>query len=41
MIASGLPAVFLTFAAVAGIAAAITGLFAVETKGHVLEEASP
>ena len=41
MIASGLPAVFLTFAAVAGIAAAITGLFAVETKGHVLEEAPP
>ena len=41
MIASGLPAVFLTFAAVAGIAAAITGLFAVETKGRVLEEASP
>jgi putative MFS transporter len=41
MIASGLPAVFLTFAAVAGVAAAITGLFAVETKGRVLEEASP
>ena len=41
MIASGLPAVFLTFATVAGIAAAITGLFAVETKGRVLEEASP
>jgi putative MFS transporter len=41
MIASGLPAVFLTFAAVAGIAAAITGLFAIETKGRVLEEASP
>ena len=41
MIASGLPAVFLTFAAVAGIAAVITGLFAVETKGRVLEEASP
>ena len=41
MIASGLPAVFLTFAVVAGIAAAITGLFAVETKGRVLEEASP
>jgi putative MFS transporter len=41
MIASGLPAVFVTFAAVAAVAAAITGLFAVETKGRVLEEASP
>jgi MFS transporter, putative metabolite:H+ symporter len=41
MMASGLPAVFLTFAAVAGVAAAITGLFAIETKGRVLEEASP
>ena len=41
MIASGLPAVFLTFATVAGLAAAITALFAVETKGRVLEEASP
>jgi MFS transporter, putative metabolite:H+ symporter len=41
MIGSGLPAVFVTFAAVAGIAAVITGLFAVETKGRVLEEASP
>jgi MFS transporter, putative metabolite:H+ symporter len=41
MIGSGLPAVFVTFAAVAGLAAAITGAFAVETKGRVLEEASP
>jgi MFS transporter, putative metabolite:H+ symporter len=41
MIASGLPAVFLTFATVAGLAAAITAMFAVETKGRVLEEASP
>jgi putative MFS transporter len=41
MIASGLSVVFVTFAAVAGIAAVITGLFAVETKGRVLEEASP
>jgi putative MFS transporter len=41
MIGSGLGAVFVTFAAVAGIAAVITGLFAVETKGRVLEEASP
>jgi putative MFS transporter len=41
MIASGLPAVFVTFAAVAGLAAVITGLFAVETRGRVLEEASP
>jgi MFS transporter, putative metabolite:H+ symporter len=41
MIGSGLGAVFVTFAAVAGIASAITGLFAVETKGRVLEEASP
>ena len=41
MIASGLPAVFVTFAAVAAVAAVVTGLFAVETKGRVLEEASP
>jgi putative MFS transporter len=41
MIASGLSAVFVTFAAAAGIAAVITGMFAVETKGRVLEEASP
>ena len=41
MIGSGLPAVFVTFAAVAGLAAVITGLFAVETRGRVLEEVSP
>jgi MFS transporter, putative metabolite:H+ symporter len=41
MIASGLPAVFVTFAAVAALAAVVTGAFAVETKGRVLEEASP
>jgi MFS transporter, putative metabolite:H+ symporter len=41
LIPSGLPAVFLAFAAAAGIAAVITGVFAVETKGRVLEEASP
>ena len=40
-IASGLQAVFVTFAAVACYAAIITGLSAVETKGRVLEEASP
>jgi putative MFS transporter len=41
MLAGGLPSVFVTFAIVAVIAAVITGLFAVETKGRVLEEASP
>jgi putative MFS transporter len=41
LIPSGLPAVFVTFAVAAGLAALITGLFAVETKGRVLEEASP
>jgi putative MFS transporter len=35
------PKVFLAFGVVAVIAAMITGLFAVETKGRVLEEASP
>ena len=35
------PKVFLAFGAVALVAAVITGLFAVETKGRVLEEASP
>jgi len=35
------PTVFLAFGAVAAIAAVITALFAVETKGRVLEEASP
>jgi putative MFS transporter len=41
MLAGGLPSVFVTFAAVAAVAAVITGLFAIETKGRVLEEASP
>jgi MFS transporter, putative metabolite:H+ symporter len=41
MIASGLPSVFLAFGIAAGIAAVVTGLFAVETKGRVLEEISP
>jgi putative MFS transporter len=41
MLAGGLPAVFATFATVAAVAAVITGLYAVETKGRVLEEASP
>ena len=36
-----LPKVFLAFAAVAVVAAVITARFAVETKGRVLEEASP
>ena len=36
-----LPKVFLAFGAVAAIAAVVTGLFAIETKGRVLEEASP
>src|SRR5215470_10280783 len=35
------PTVFVAFGAVAAVAAIITGLFAVETKGRVLEEASP
>jgi putative MFS transporter len=41
MLAGGLPSVFATFATVAAVAAVITGLYAVETKGRVLEEASP
>jgi MFS transporter, putative metabolite:H+ symporter len=41
MLAGGLPPVFVTFAGVAAVAAVITALFAVETKGRVLEEASP
>src|SRR5258706_12334563 len=40
-LAGGLPSVFLTFAIVAAIAAVITALFAIETKGRVLEEVSP
>jgi MFS transporter, putative metabolite:H+ symporter len=41
MIGSGLPSVFITFAIAAAIAAVIAALFAVETKGRVLEEISP
>src|SRR5262249_58651685 len=41
MLAGGLPSVFATLATVAAVAAVITGLYAVETKGRVLEEASP
>src|SRR5262249_3665462 len=41
MLAGGLPSVFATFATVAAVAAAVTGLYAVETKGRVLQEASP
>jgi putative MFS transporter len=37
----GLGNVFLLFAAVAVVGAVITGLFAVETKGRVLEDVSP
>ena len=40
MIAGGLPSVFWMFAA-ALVAAVITGAFAIETKGRVLEEVSP
>jgi putative MFS transporter len=39
--ASDVPRVFLAFGAVAAVAAIITGLFALETKGRVLEEVSP
>ena len=41
MIAGGLQSVFMAFAVAAGIAAVITAMFAVETKGRVLEEVSP
>jgi putative MFS transporter len=41
MIAGGLPSVFAMFAATSIIAAVITGAFAIETKGRVLEEVSP
>ena len=41
IVGSGLGAVFLVFAVVAVVGAVITGLFAVETKGRVLEEISP
>ncbi len=41
MIAGGLSSVFLWFGVVAAIGAVITALFAIETKGRVLEEVSP
>ena len=41
MVATGLGTVFLGFGIVAALAAVITALFAVETKGRVLEEISP
>jgi putative MFS transporter len=41
MIAGGLQSVFVMFATVAAIAAVVTALFAIETKGRVLEEVSP
>jgi putative MFS transporter len=41
MSAYGLGSVFLTFAAAALLAALIVMVFAVETKGGVLEELSP
>jgi putative MFS transporter len=41
MVGSGLENVFLAFGLVAALAAVVTALFAVETKGRVLEEVSP
>ena len=41
MIAGGLQSVFLTFAAVAALAAIVTATLAIETKGRVLEDVSP
>lgn len=41
MIGAGLERVFLAFGLVAALAAIVTALFAVETKGRVLEEISP
>jgi putative MFS transporter len=41
MLAGGLPSVFWMFAGSALIAAIVTGAFAIETKGRVLEEVSP
>ena len=41
MVVSGLDNVFLAFGIVAAFAAVITALFAIETKGRVLEEISP
>jgi MFS transporter, putative metabolite:H+ symporter len=41
MIGGGLENVFLAFGLIAAVAAVVTALFAVETKGRVLEEVSP
>ena len=41
MIGGGLQSVFWMFATAALVAAVITGAFAIETKGRVLEEVSP
>ena len=41
MVASGLGSVFVGFGVVAALAAVITALFAIETKGRVLEDISP
>ena len=41
MVGSGLASVFVAFGTVAAIAALVTALFAIETKGRVLEEVSP
>ena len=41
MIGGGLENVFLAFGLIAAIAALVTALFAIETKGRVLEEVSP
>jgi putative MFS transporter len=41
MIGGGLPSVFSMFAGAALLAAIVTGAFAIETKGRVLEEVSP
>ncbi len=40
-VGSGLGSVFLVFAAVAVVGAVVTALFAVETKGRILEDVSP
>ena len=41
MVAGGLQSVFWMFAGAAIFAAIVTGAFAIETKGRVLEEVSP
>jgi hypothetical protein len=41
MVGGGLSSVFWMFAGAAIVAAIVTGAFAVETKGRVLEEVSP